>query len=224
MPRAGESITALVGERFTRLVVTAVLSAGRREVQCDCGSPPRVVLANNLVRGDSRSCGCRKRELLAERCRKSRRGSLEEGGWKTCSRCLSKLLVERFPKNCGRKDGLGAACKGCSRGSQLATRYNLSNEDYERLLSAMNDCCVLCVSPLGVPSKGMSHPVDHNHTTGEVRGIVHHTCNITIGYAEKYPDKFLAALPKLIEYANAALAALGMPKSSTYVDQQGEQK
>jgi hypothetical protein len=59
---------SLVGKRFGRLVVTARAGKKRHdaqwEVQCDCGTPPKLVVGANLKRGHIKSCGCLRKESL----------------------------------------------------------------------------------------------------------------------------------------------------------------
>ena len=65
----------LTGRRFGRLVVTGL--AGRDEKNkkllwntvCDCGNT-KVVRGEQLIKGDTASCGCLKREQTIERCTK----------------------------------------------------------------------------------------------------------------------------------------------------------
>lgn len=58
----------LIGERFGRLVVTEQLPSKKYRTywkcQCDCGNIIEVC-ARELRRGDTRSCGCLKREKAA---------------------------------------------------------------------------------------------------------------------------------------------------------------
>lgn len=67
---------AYVGRRFGRWLVIGVAPRGVRPdgrmdlkrlvCQCDCGSPPVSVTRISLTRGDSGSCGCRRKESMRE--------------------------------------------------------------------------------------------------------------------------------------------------------------
>lgn len=52
----------------------------------------------------------------------------------------------------------------------------------KRQLEAQGGCCLLCGEPidLSIPKEGV---VDHNHDTGEIRGILHRSCNAAEGKA-----------------------------------------
>lgn len=71
----------LTGERFDRLKVVARAedyhprnAPENRLTQwvcdCDCGATGIIVIGANLRKGHTRSCGCLRRELAAERMRK----------------------------------------------------------------------------------------------------------------------------------------------------------
>ena len=62
-------------------------------------------------------------------------------------------------------------------------------DDYESLLEAQGGVCAIC----GRPERRMSRvggvvrrlAVDHDHVTGQVRGLLCHDCNIGIGMFEE---------------------------------------
>lgn len=56
------------------------------------------------------------------------------------------------------------------RKRDLAKKYGLTPEEYTNILTSQGDHCAIC------PSTHMLS-VDHNHTTGEVRGILCYDCN-----------------------------------------------
>lgn len=62
------------------------------------------------------------------------------------------------------------------RRSVLKNKYGLTEEQYAELVKKQKGLCVLCCLPL----VGRID-VDHNHKTGEVRGITHQSCNMIIG-------------------------------------------
>lgn len=58
----------------------------------------------------------------------------------------------------------------------LLYKYNLSPEDYDRLLEDQNEACAIC----GVRPDRLC--VDHDHETGEVRGLLCSPCNSGLGF------------------------------------------
>lgn len=64
MPRPGEITTARPGERYGRLVVIAA-AGKRRTCRCDCGREITVDRTSTLTSGNTRSCGCLRREIVS---------------------------------------------------------------------------------------------------------------------------------------------------------------
>ena len=79
------------------------------------------------------------------------------------------------------------------RRSTIKYRYGLSYEDWQKIWDNQNGQCIICEKPFISPSDAC---VDHNHKTGEVRGLLCHRCNCGIGYLNDDP-KIMA---KAIEY------------------------
>ena len=65
-----EKIVNLRGKKFGRLIVLKETGRKRRKVtwlcQCDCGKQ-KIITSTHLVSGDTVSCGCYNRELLAKK-------------------------------------------------------------------------------------------------------------------------------------------------------------
>ena len=60
----------------------------------------------------------------------------------------------------------------------LASRYGMTPEEYDAMLTKQRGVCALC-------SQEMKRPVvDHCHQTGRVRGILCHHCNIKLPVLE----------------------------------------
>lgn len=57
-----------------------------------------------------------------------------------------------------------------------ARRYGVSEKDYEQMLLSHNNLCAIC----NKPSPRTLH-IDHDHKTGQVRGLLCSTCNTGIG-------------------------------------------
>lgn len=74
--------------------------------------------------------------------------------------------------------------------------YGLTVEDWIRLYNAQEGRCILCHRSFG--AKRLPN-VDHNHATGEVRGLLCVWCNVAIGYMHEAADWFYAAWQYLTE-------------------------
>lgn len=60
--------TNLIGKKFGRLKVIKALGNDQYETICICNNT-KIVYGNNLLSGDTTSCGCRRREVTAQRNR-----------------------------------------------------------------------------------------------------------------------------------------------------------
>jgi DNA-directed RNA polymerase subunit RPC12/RpoP len=59
------------------------------------------------------------------------------------------------------------------RDSSLRRVYNLTLEEYRRILMMQGGRCFVCERELS----GISNPVDHEHVSGQIRGILCSYCN-----------------------------------------------
>ena len=67
------------------------------------------------------------------------------------------------------------------RANHLLRRYGLTPEDYQALLDEQHGQCAICGrEPRGSRNEKNLH-VDHDHDTGEVRGLLCISCNAAIG-------------------------------------------
>lgn len=64
--------------------------------------------------------------------------------------------------------------------------YGVTQEWFDNKLQEQNGLCVICSSEMIKPS------VDHNHTTGVVREILCHLCNVMLGYAQDNPNRLIS--------------------------------
>lgn len=95
------------------------------------------------------------------------------------------------------------------RNRQLKRTYGISLDEYEVLLSSQGEGCAIC----GVDSclDGMSFTVDHNHETGEVRGILCRHCNTGLGMFKDSPNIIKNAYQYLIEKGHYGQEPAGSP-------------
>lgn len=111
---------------------------------------------------------------------------------KICPTCGISKSTEFFYRNKSRKDGCGYECKECCKAigryrywtnpdqkadNQLRNRYGISLEDYSSLFEKQDGCCAICNE-----RKEKRLSVDHNHTTGSIRGLLCNNCNRGLGF------------------------------------------
>jgi Recombination endonuclease VII. len=66
--------------------------------------------------------------------------------------------------------------------ARLMTRYGITQEEYEAKHDEQNGLCAICHKPC---KTGQRLVVDHNHETGENRGLLCKSCNLHLGVLEK---------------------------------------
>ncbi|WP_394815256.1 endonuclease VII domain-containing protein [Prescottella equi] len=107
-----------------------------------------------------------------------------------CSECQRKSHSERYQRN-----------KDRHRNRNITSRFGITTEEYEAMLSAQCGVCAICGSP--ETSRHQSGTVrklfiDHDHATGAVRGLLCMKCNAGIGQFKDDP----ALLAQAIQYLN----------------------
>ena len=119
---------------------------------------------------------------------------------KVCSNCHSSLpLIAFYFKSSDPKDDRRhSVCKECDndtrRSNHLKNKYGVSEEDYSEMLSEQEGVCAVCE----VGTESTLH-VDHNHTTGEVRGLLCVNCNTGLGKLQDDPKVLAKAMTYLLE-------------------------
>lgn len=92
-----------------------------------------------------------------------------------------------------------ARCKDNHFWTKLRSMYDLSKEQYEKMLVDQNGVCKVCgcKDPESKRNRGRDGlSVDHCHVTGKIRGLLCTGCNIAIGQAKESPER----LEKLAAY------------------------
>ena len=131
-------------------------------------------------------------------------------GTKTCQKCGEERAADDFYRH-------RRACRPCVREHQrrfrdsqpdynharnLQRRYGLSVDEYQTLLTNHNFACGICKveisDALGYKGKRLV-VVDHNHETGDVRGILCPKCNLMLGHARENTSILYQAIVYLSE-------------------------
>lgn len=138
------------------------------------------------------------------RCHKYKR----QGSLLHCSGCKvdHPATSEFFPTTCYvRKDGtrtLSNRCRNCRVTAEqqryLAnyhrlTKYGLTPEAFLEILDKQGGVCRIC--QLTPNKRGLF--IDHDHETGNVRGLLCNACNLMLGFANDSPERLLAAVAYL---------------------------
>ena len=80
---------------------------------------------------------------------------------------------------------------------QLKTKYGMTPEQYEALWRTQDCACAICRKGIVLYTTGdkaMTANVDHDHETGEVRGLLCLHCNAAIGYFSDDPTLLVRGL------------------------------
>lgn len=84
------------------------------------------------------------------------------------------------------------------RRAHLKRNFGLTQDEYDALFDAQGGVCAICHQPEHKVHQTTGQlynlPVDHNHQTGEVRGLPCSNCNVAIGLLGDDPDRIRALL------------------------------
>lgn len=103
------------------------------------------------------------------------------------------------------------------RRNHIKCRYGLTLEAYAEMLAAQDGKCAACRVPVEAPY------VDHNHTTGEVRGLLCPGCNMVCGSLENprlaacqaYLKKYPSLRPEEVQTWTTATPSLRISVNAT---------
>jgi hypothetical protein len=95
-----------------------------------------------------------------------------------------------------------AANKDQLRDRDFRKKYGIDIVEYQRMLVDQKGVCAICEKPETRVENGVIRmlSVDHNHTTGAVRGLLCSGCNLAIGYACDDPEVLTKAATYLRRY------------------------
>ncbi len=106
-----------------------------------------------------------------------------------CPDCGEEKAPEQFPRNSKSKRGRHTYCKSChnarnretvkrlygnSRHYHLKQRFGVGEAEVAAMIETQGGLCVIC-------QVGEATQVDHDHSTGRVRGVLCLECNAGLG-------------------------------------------
>ncbi len=98
------------------------------------------------------------------------------------------------------------ARRASAHGSRVKARYNITREEYALMLETQQGRCAICNG-----KRPYNLPVDHDHKTGEVRGLLCKLCNNRLLPAGRDNVAILTAAIDYLTHPPARLA-LGGPR------------
>jgi hypothetical protein len=120
---------------------------------------------------------------------------------RVCHPCKAQARRERNALNPGPSRASAKRWREANpdkyRDAWLFKMYGLTLARYNQILNEQGGVCAGCGGP--PTGKGVVrniYYVDHDHTTGVVRGLLCHGCNLVLGYAKDRPE----VLEKLADY------------------------
>lgn len=102
------------------------------------------------------------------------------------------------------------------RGRRTRLRmYGLTEADYSQMLEAQGGRCAICGTTQGRRKSG-DHPlyVDHDHSTGAVRGLLCQPCNSALGMLEDDPERLRRAISYLTRSSSGVTSTTSSEPSS----------
>lgn len=124
---------------------------------------------------------------------------------KRCRTCGEYSPLDDFYVRANSKDGRQNECKLClcartrrnrknwkprttrQNFKRAMRRFGLTLTDWHEMLIAQAGRCAICLEPMTRPN------VDHDHSTGRIRGLLCDTCNPGLGFFHDDPAKLRAA-------------------------------
>lgn len=130
---------------------------------------------------------------------------------KKCKSCEAMKAAREFDYSPIHSDWLYPICVQCKREKDLTRReaperrmevreanlrkrFGISLSDYEEIVSLQGGGCAICGDARGADTASLA--VDHDHSSGEVRGILCKICNAALGKFKDSRD----LLDRAIEY------------------------
>jgi Recombination endonuclease VII len=143
---------------------------------------------------------------ICQDCKERTRAATQ--GKKRCSTCRISQPIHAFGL-CEDRDARDTMCKPCrgkyvarQHGRKLYRDHKITRDTYEQLLGQQESRCAICRIALAdlqaIPGRNQHvlH-VDHNHQTGQIRGLLCQHCNHGLGCFQDSPTALLSAIQYL---------------------------
>ena len=100
-----------------------------------------------------------------------------------------------------------------NKASRLRTFYGISLDEYRDMIIKQDGKCAICKSPFSDEKAFLPH-VDHDHSSGWVRGLTCQTCNSGLGQFNEDIGRMQSAIEYLISNAPPTEFNIGAARAS----------
>lgn len=108
-----------------------------------------------------------------------------------CTKCKTDKNLSEYHKDITKPTGYINECKSCRkdyrdnnkqkiRFQRIQKVYALSELEHTTMLVSQNYRCAICKTDKPTGRNNILH-IDHCHTTGKIRGLLCHHCNVALG-------------------------------------------
>jgi len=150
-----------------------------------------------------------------------------------CTKCKVSKKLNEFYKDTRRKNGVTSWCRECwkfqeavrreklgakgRKNRKLQTLYGINIQQYQDMLNEQHNLCAVCDNKESImnqkSNKIQKLSVDHNHTTGKIRGLLCTACNKGLGMLKDNPDIVLKGYHYLMKYEEEVDGKQGKPEA-----------
>lgn len=127
-------------------------------------------------------------KYCSDKCHNDRKLRLRKGAQ---TKYNAKKYRPPQPRNCvmcdknytpggTRSDSRFCSLKCCMRGNQIERTYKISLSEYHSMVVEQAGHCAACL----LPFNNETPHIDHDHSTGRVRGLTHSVCNSVLGFVK----------------------------------------
>lgn len=116
-----------------------------------------------------------------------------------CRTCWNKYCLERYHSRKSNPDYKAKRDQSLTN-SHYKRKYGITLEQYEYQLNIQLGGCAVCKQAC---ETGNRLAVDHNHSTGKIRGLLCKNCNIALGALKEDEDLIWNMLEYLKEHSYA---------------------
>lgn len=195
-----------------------------RKVCPDCGLEKNAAeFGRNKRRADGLAQYCKEcfrrrskasyRKRMAERGKQVRERPEVPEGFRYCPQCDEIRSLSAFGSNRSTKDGLATYCRPCHNRVMAANKvknhgsersyllkyrfYGLTEDEVAGIVDRQASLCLICL-------RARPLHVDHDHVTGEVRGLICFPCNGALGQFRDVPAVIRGAVDYLERQSTSA--------------------